>query len=79
MKIITIKEHAFKVLKDNYFPNKDLNPFCSGLSNEFYIEYFISYDIKFEYETVNREKESKISDFIRGFSGYTFSQTVISK
>jgi len=24
MKIITIKEHAFKVLKDNYFPNKDL-------------------------------------------------------
>ena len=32
-----------------------------------------------DYDTANREKESKISDLKRGIGGYTLSQTVISK
>jgi FemAB family protein len=48
MKIIAIKDSDFKGLKCSYFPDKALHPLYSSLSNEFYTEYFLSHNSKFE-------------------------------
>tara|TARA_B100001063_G_C16759528_1_gene555163 strand:- start:1263 stop:2240 length:978 start_codon:yes stop_codon:yes gene_type:complete len=48
MKIIDTKDNDFKELKSNYFPDKVLHPLYSNLSNNFYKEYFLNHDSKFE-------------------------------
>lgn len=48
MKIIDIKESDFNVLKHTYFPDKVLHPLFSNLSNNFYKEYFLNRNSKFQ-------------------------------